>query len=115
MAASDPRFGPSLIPIVGGTQPNPLATTNRFKFATRAEGQVLGDPISILNVKVGKKFDFGGGRNFEVATNIFNVFNTSRSWLFNYYGGEYNYNPNHLQPFVRANPLSANLSLTYRF
>jgi hypothetical protein len=115
VAASDPRFGPALIPIVGGTQPNPLATTNRFKFATRAEGQVLGDPIRILNVKVGKKFEFGGTRNFEIATNIFNVFNTSRSWLFNYYGGEYDYNPNHLQPFVRANPLSANLSLTYRF
>jgi hypothetical protein len=116
IAAADPVFGPSLITLANGTtQPNPLATTNRFKFPTRGEGQVLGDNIRILNVKVGKKFDFGGNRNFEVATNIFNVFNTSKSWLFNYYGGEYDYNPNYLQPFVRANPISANLSLTYRF
>ena len=116
VAATDPAFGPALITLANGTtQPNPLATTNRFKFPTRGEGQVLGDRIPILNVKLGKKFDLGSTRNFEVATNIFNVFNTSKSWLFNYYGGEYDYNPNHLQPFVRANPLSANLSLTYRF
>ena len=116
VAASDPVFGPALITLANGTtQPNPLATTNRFKFPTRGEGQVLGDSIKILNVKLGKKFDLGATRNFEIATNIFNVFNTSKSWLFNYYGGEYDYNPNYLQPFVRANPLSANLSLTYRF
>jgi hypothetical protein len=59
IAAADPRFGPALIPVVGGTQPNPLATTNRFKYSTRGEGQVEGPPIRILNIKAGKKFKLG--------------------------------------------------------
>ena len=116
IAASDPRFGPALIPIVGGSQPNPLATTNRFKYATRGEGQVQGPPVKLLNIKVGKKLRLGSTREVEVATNIFNVFNTGVSWLFNYYnGGEYDYSPNFLQPFNRANPRSANLFVAYRF
>ena len=116
IAAADPRFGPALIPVVGGTQPNPLATTNRFKYATRGEGQVEGPPIRILNMKVGKKFKLGGTREVEVATNVFNVLNTSASWLFNYYnGGEYDYSQSFLQPFNRTNPRSASLYFAYRF
>jgi hypothetical protein len=116
IAASDPTFGPALIPIVGGTQPNPLATTNRFKFATRGDGQYEGPPVKLLNVKVGRKFKLGGTRQVEAAFNVFNLFNTGASWLFNYYnGGEYDYSPNFMQPFNRANPRSANVFFAYRF
>src|SRR5688500_13415854 len=61
LAATDPdvtRFGPATIPIVGGTsQPNPLATTIRFKYPTRGEGQeqYQADPVRVFNLKVGKE------------------------------------------------------------
>ena len=46
IAAADPIFGPALITLANGTtQPNPLATTNRFKFPTRGDDQVLGDRV----------------------------------------------------------------------
>ena len=116
MAASDPTFGPPLITLANGTTSRtrwrrPTASSSRL--AARVRSWAIGSRSSTSNLARSSTSE--AARNFEVATNIFNVFNTSKSWLFNYYGGEYDYNPNHLQPFVRANPLSANLSLTYRF
>ena len=74
-AAADPIFGPSQITLANGTrQSNPLATTNRFAYATRGEGQVLNTPVRYLQVKVGREFAFGR-HTFEIAGNVFNVFN----------------------------------------
>ncbi len=108
------QYGPALVSVVGGKQANPLATVYRFEYPTRDDGQVEGPPIPVLNIRVGKVLRFGRS-NIEVATNVFNVLNTTNSWLFNYYGGSYNTNPNFLQPFVRANPRAANLFLAFRF
>jgi hypothetical protein len=109
------QYGPALISVVGGKQANPLATVYRFEYPTREDGQVEGPPIPVLNVRIGKRFKLWGSSQLEVAANIFNVLNTTESWLFNYYGGSYNTNPNFLQPFVRANPRAANLFIAYRF
>ena len=59
LSAPDLRFGPPTITLANGTtQPNPLATTIRFANATRGEGQVLNEPIRILQIRVGKMFKF---------------------------------------------------------
>lgn len=75
LSAADPIFGPSQITLANGTkQSNPLATTNRFAYKTRSEGQVLNDPVRYLQLKIGREFVFGR-QHIEVAANIFNVFN----------------------------------------
>jgi hypothetical protein len=114
-ASQTTQYGPALVNVVGGRQPNPLATVFRFEYPTREDGQVEGPPIALFNLKVGKRIRLGGTRQVEVATNIYNVFNSTNSWLLNYYGGSFNFNPNFLQPFVRANPRAANLFVVFRF
>ena len=69
-------FGPAtVVSATGARQPNPLATRIRFYYPTRGEGQVKAPDVHTLNMKVGRTFGIGGGRNLDVSANIFNVRN----------------------------------------
>lgn len=116
MSASDPRFGPATVRLANGTtQPNPLATTIRFAFPTRGEGQTRNETVRYLQLQLGREFNIGGQR-LNTALGIFNVFNTGAhtQWI-DTGGANQVYSPNYLKPFNRHPPRQFQATLTYRF
>ncbi len=79
LPSNDPQlqvFGPStVVSSTGARQSNPLATRIRFFYPTRSEGQVKAPDVHTLNVKIGRRFGIGQGRNIEVSADIFNLMN----------------------------------------
>jgi hypothetical protein len=114
LAAADPVFGSPTVTLANGTtQPNPLATTIRYQYPTRSEGQVRNDTAKYLQLKIGRNFRFGR-QTIEPAFNVFNVFNTGANTQWNN-GANQLYSPGYLQPFNRHPPRAYQLSLAYRF
>jgi hypothetical protein len=98
IAAPDPQFGPPSVTLSNGrVVSNPLATTIRFAFPTRGEGQVKANARQELNLKIGRIFKFGTQR-IEADVDFFNLTNegsieryrTDANQLYNpfYLGGE---------------------------
>jgi outer membrane receptor protein involved in Fe transport len=86
VAAADPQFGPSTVTLSNGRRvSNPLATTNRFAFATRGEGQIALKALQLLNFKVGYQYALTGGRQIQTSLDVFNVANRGafEQWLGN--------------------------------
>src|SRR5207302_7313156 len=66
IAAADPQFGPPTVTLSNGrVVSNPLATTNRFAFPTRSDGQYQLPALNIVNLRVGRQFQLAGGRRLE--------------------------------------------------
>ncbi len=61
---------------------NPLATPVRFFYPTRDEGQLQQPSLSVLNLRIGKRFK-QGSHTLEGAVEIFNVFNQGDNLFFN--------------------------------
>lgn len=103
IAAADPRFGPASVTLSNGrVVSNPLATTIRFAFATRGDGQVKAKARNEINVRFGRKFALGGQRRIEASVDIFNLtnagsperFRTDANQLYNpFYLGAQNLQP----------------------
>jgi hypothetical protein len=86
LPAPDPQFGPpSLVLSNGRTVSNPLATTVRFAYATRGEGQLQAPPLAQWNARAGWRFALGGNRSFEIALSVLNI--TNRDALQEYLSG----------------------------
>ena len=114
IAAADPRFGPATVRLANATtQSNPLATTIRFAYPTRSEGQVRNETARYLQLQVGREFKVRNQR-LETSLGIYNVFNTGAHTQWNT-GANQMYSPNYLQPFNRHPPLQFQLTTTYRF
>lgn len=76
IAAADPAFGPSTVTLSNGRRvSNPLATTIRFAYPTRGEGQLKLDPLTNLNIKFGYNLKLGGRQQVEAALDIYNALN----------------------------------------
>jgi hypothetical protein len=113
-STADPRFGPGLVRLANGTtQPNPLATSWRFAYPTRSEGQVLNEVTRYLQVNIGREFGFGNQR-IETSVGIFNVFNTGAHTQWNDGANVLN-NELYLSRFNRHPPRAFQLNLRYRF
>jgi hypothetical protein len=54
---------------------NPLATTIRFAYDTRSDGQYQLDGLHYLNFRVGREFRLDAARKFAVNVDLFNVAN----------------------------------------
>ena len=54
---------------------NPLATTVRFAYANRGEGQLQAPTLATWNARVAKTFVLAESRKFEVALNVLNITN----------------------------------------
>ncbi len=77
-AAIDTQFGPPTITLSNGrVVSNPLATTRRFAFSTRSDGQFSLPPRHYLNLRVGRMFPLGGNKRLEIDLDVFNVPNFS--------------------------------------
>ncbi len=87
LAANDPdvlRYGPATVRLANGTtQPNPLATRNRYVYSNRGEGQVQAPTINTLGLKVGKVLKFQR-YEVEVSGNAFNLLNGGNYTQYSY-------------------------------
>src|SRR5262249_17354294 len=98
------QYGPATMP---NGQANPLSTRERFVrldcatalpecFATRDE-QVQAPSIKASGLRLGKRVTLGGGRELELAGNVFNLLNEGNYTQFNYSGANEKFNSNFLQ------------------
>lgn len=117
--ATDPdvlRYGPASFRLPNGsTQANPLATTNRYVYGTRGEGQIQAPAITSVGMKVGKVFRFPGQQQAEVAGNIFNLLNAGDFTQYSYNSAYQSWSPNFLQMRNRQPARAFQLTVIYRF
>ena len=115
IAAADPRFGPAqVVGPTGRRVANPLATTIRFKFATRGEGQVKADARQELNLKVTKRIklnrytvEFGGA--------LYNLTNQGAIERWSSGAGQFYSSGNYLAPTSLQPPRSYELNAKFSF
>ena len=80
------QYGPSTLPVtyngVTRTVSNPLATTYRFKYANRGEGQIWCPWLVQWNALVGREFRITDRQTVEADLNIYNVTNNGAGQQF---------------------------------
>jgi Carboxypeptidase regulatory-like domain/TonB dependent receptor len=114
LAAPDPRFGPATVTLSNGrTVSNPLATTIRFAYPTRDQGQFTLPSLHILNLRFRRDFHFGKYR-LEPALEIFNVANHDAFYLIEQ-GGTQTFSPLFGQGRQRQTPRAAQISVRFEF
>ena len=114
LAAADSRFGPATVTLSNGrTVSNPLATTIRFAYPTRDQGQFTLPPLHILNLRFRRDFQFGK-RRLEPALEILNVTNHDAFHLVEQGGGQ-TFSPLYGQGRQRQAPRAAQISARFVF
>ena len=114
VAAPDARFGPATVTLANGrTVSNPLATTIRFAYPTRDEGQFTLPSLHILNLRFGRDFQFGK-RRLQPALEIFNATNHDAFHLVEQ-GGSQTFSPLFGQGRQRQAPRAAQISARFVF
>ena len=70
----DAQFGPPTVTLANGrVVSNPLATTRRFAFPTRGEGQFSLPARHYLNVRVGRELRLQGSTRLQLHVDVFNL------------------------------------------
>jgi hypothetical protein len=114
IAASDPKFGPPSVTLSNGrVVTNPLATTIRYAFPTRGDGQVKADPRQELNLKLTKSFHFARYR-IEVGAGLYNISNHGTIERYASDAGQL-YSPNYLGYEGYQPPRSVDVTLKFTF
>jgi hypothetical protein len=114
LAAPDPAFGPSTITLSNGrVVSNPLATTIRFAYANRGEGQLETPPFHALNLRVGRRFTIAAVK-LDAALDVFNLTNNGADLSFQS-GANQQYNPLFGLTTFRQLPRSAQAFLRASF
>ena len=114
LAAPDPRFGPATVTLSNGrVVSNPLATTIRFAYPTRDEGQFTLPAVQVWNVRIGKDIR-RGARRVEAAVDIFNVTNHDAFYLLEL-GANQTFSPLFGQGRQRQTPRAAQISARFVF
>jgi hypothetical protein len=114
LAAPDPRFGPATVTLANGrTVSNPLATTIRFAYPKRDDGQFALASLHILNLRFRRDFHFGKYR-LEPALEIFNVTNQDAFHLIEQ-GATQTFSPLFGQGRQRQAPRAAQVSARFVF
>jgi hypothetical protein len=115
IAAADPTFGPATFTLANGIRvSNPLATTIRFAYPTRGDGQVENDTVRYLQLKVARRFKFGRPQ-IEVAAIVQNVFNAGSFQQYNASGPNQLYSLNYLAKTALQPPRALQIATTFRF
>ena len=115
IAAAEPQFGPPTVTLSNGrVVSNPLATTNRFAFPTRSDGQYQLPALNIVNLRVGRQFQLAGGRRLEVDANGYNLGNFGNFQGF-LSGANQLFSTNYGLGGNVQQPISAQLSVRYSF
>jgi len=121
-SAPDPRFGPATVTLSNGRAvANPLATTRRFAFPTRGEGQIQAPHLHIWNIRLGRDFKIGTDR-LELAFDVFNLTNAASDTQFIERGGNELFNPSYARRAdgsfngtLRQFPRAGQVSVRYVF
>lgn len=82
LSSYDGQYGPATMKIDGRTVSNPLATTYRFKYANRGEGQIWCPWLVQWNTLVGRVFHITERQTVEADVNIYNVTNRGSAQQF---------------------------------
>jgi hypothetical protein len=93
---------------------NPLATLNRFAFPTRDEGQFKLPALHVVNLRVGRDFEFATERRLQLAVDFFNVGNLGRFQGF-LAGANQLFNVNYGKGGAVQQPFSAQFSAQFFF
>ena len=113
-SGSDPIYGPGTVRLANGTtQSNPLATSWRFNYATRSEGQVRNETARYLQLNLGRTIKFGR-QSVDAGLGIFNVFNNGAFTQWNT-GAQRINTTLYLGRFNRHPPRAFQLTLAYKF
>jgi len=121
LSSSDPevtQFGPSTVTsVTGSRQSNPLSTRERFRFATRSEGQELLPVVVQLGLKLQYRIPLGGTHEALVGGSILNLTNGGDGfeWARGGANREYSGPTIFLQPGNLQPPRSFQIDLQYRF
>lgn len=104
------------VPIVqnGRTISNPLATTTRFYYATRAEGQMRTGSINQVNLKAGKTFQISDRHLVEAAVQFYNLLNQGEQLYFNAPSIQVG-KPSTQTKYGAQSPRAGQISLRWRF
>jgi len=106
LAAPDPAFGPSTVMLSNGrVVPNPLATTLRFAYPTRGEGQLRAPNMHAMNVRIGRRFTLNRVR-IDASLDLFNITNHDADLGFEFLSNQ-TFNPFFGQTTDRQLPRSA--------
>ncbi|MPZ17588.1 MAG: hypothetical protein GEV06_06725 [Luteitalea sp.] len=106
----DPAFGPETVTLSNGrVVANPLATTLRFAFPTRGEGQLRTPTLHTWNVRIGRRF-LWRALTLDAGLDVFNVTNNGADLSFES-GATETFNPLFGSTTFRQLPRSAQLVL----
>jgi hypothetical protein len=76
VAASDPAFGEPIVTLSNGRRvSNPLATTIRFAYDDRGEGQIEAPSLFSWNLRVGRDVRLGRGGRLTLTVDLLNLTN----------------------------------------
>jgi hypothetical protein len=110
----DPRFGaPTVLLPNGRLVSNPLATTFRFGYPTRGDGQFTSDAVHIWNVRVGRRLTFQK-HVLEGDLDFYNVVNGAADQLL-LSGANQTFNSSFGQGSQRQLPRSAQFTIRFTF
>jgi carboxypeptidase family protein len=113
-ATGDPLFGPGTIRLANGTtQPNPLATSWRFPYGRRSDGQLRNETARYLQLNLARTIKVARG-SVEAGLGIYNVFNTGAHTQWNTGANRLN-NDLYLSRFNRHPPRAFQITLGYKF
>jgi hypothetical protein len=114
IGAADPAFGPATVRLANGrVVSNPLATTIRFAYPTRSEGQLRTPNLHALNLRVGRQFTVRRAR-LDAGVDIFNVTNNGADQGFEFLANQ-TFNPFYRRTIDRQLPRSAQIVLRASF
>jgi hypothetical protein len=114
IAAADPAFGPPTVTLSNGrVVTNPLATTLRFAYPTRGEGQLRTPNLHALNLRAGRRFTFRRVK-LDASLDVFNVTNNGTDLGFEFLGNQ-TFNPLFGHTIDRQLPRSAQIVLRAGF
>jgi hypothetical protein len=82
VAAPDPQFGPATMSIAGRLVSNPLATTLRFYYPNRGEGQLWTPWLIAWNARGGREFRIKERSTVELYVDFFNITNRGAAQQF---------------------------------
>lgn len=82
LAGPDLSYGPATLTINGRNVSNPLSTTTRFAYETRADGQIWTPWLKTWNARVGRTFKLGGVTSVEFDLDVLNIANAGAGQQF---------------------------------